>query len=75
MSAGSLHGIASPAQGPWPSHIHAVLINNTQAAASARQVVAYEGGLNGLETVALTTDPRCRFKCSRTAESHKGEVT
>ena len=38
-----------PGQGPWPSHIHAVLINNTQAAASAkRQVVAYEGGLNGL---------------------------
>lgn len=48
-----------PGQGPWPSHIHAVLINNTQAAASAkRQVVAYEGGLNGLANNGPDDGPR-----------------
>lgn len=39
----------TPAQGPWPDHIHAVVIDHPLLADSAaRQVAAYRGGRNGL---------------------------
>lgn len=38
-----------PSEGPWPAHIHAVLIGNERLAPSAaRQVEAYYAGRNGL---------------------------
>lgn len=39
----------TPAQGPWPDHIHCVLVGHPLLAASAAdQVVDYLGGRNGL---------------------------
>lgn len=57
------HGFAAwhrvPSQGPWPEHIHAVLIGNEKAAASAkRQVIAYREGRNGLANNARDDGPR-----------------
>lgn len=49
----------TPAQGPWPEHIHAVLIGNRKLApAAARQVDSYRAGRDGLAGNAL--DPTWR---------------
>ena len=48
-----------PSQGPWPEHIHAVLIGNDKASGSAkRQVEAYRAGRNGLASNARDDGPR-----------------
>ena len=39
----------TPSQGPWPEHIHAVLIGcGDLAPSAARQVASYKAGRNGL---------------------------
>lgn len=49
----------TPSQGPWPDHIHAVLIDHPRLAASAaRQVAAYRDGRNGLVNNADDDGPR-----------------
>lgn len=41
----------SPAQGPWPAHVHGILIGNKRMSSGARaQVVDYYRGNNGLAT-------------------------
>lgn len=57
----------SPSEGPWPAHIHAVLIGNDRLAPSARrQADAYLAGRNGLANNGRDTGPRdwtrARFK-------------
>lgn len=56
-----------PEQGPWPAHIHAVLVGNARLAPSAqRQVDAYLAGRNGLANNGPDDGPRehvgARFK-------------
>ncbi len=42
-----------PSQGPWPEHIHAVMVGHQDLApAAAEQVIDYKAGLNGLATKA-----------------------
>lgn len=49
----------TPDQGPWPPHIHAVLIGNAKLAPSAaRQVTAYFRGRNGLANNGPDTHTR-----------------
>ena len=49
----------TPAQGPWPDHIHAVVIGHPRLAPSAaRQVVAYIEGRNGLAASGPDDGPR-----------------
>lgn len=49
----------TPAQGPWPDHIHAVVIGHPRLAPSAaRQVVAYIEGRNGLASSGKDDGPR-----------------
>lgn len=49
----------TPSQGPWGEHVHAVLIGNTSAAASAlRQVEAYKQGRNGLANSGPDDGPK-----------------
>lgn len=39
----------SPSEGPWPAHVHGILIGNDRVSSGARQqVAAYKAGLNGL---------------------------
>lgn len=48
-----------PHEGPWPEHIHAVLIGNAKLSAGARrQVDAYLAGRNGLANNRPDTGPR-----------------
>lgn len=48
-----------PAQGPWPDHVHAVLIGHPALAPSAaRQVESYRAGRNGLASNAADDGPR-----------------
>ena len=49
----------TPAQGPWPDHIHAVLIGHPLLApAAARQVESYLRGMNGLKYERPDDGPR-----------------
>lgn len=49
----------TPRQGPWPDHIHAVVVGHPALAASAaRQVVSYRQGRNGLASNGLDDGPR-----------------
>jgi hypothetical protein len=49
----------SPAQGPWPDHIHAVVLDHPALAPSAAaQVIAYLSGRNGLATNSPDDGPR-----------------
>lgn len=49
----------TPAQGSWPDHIHAVVVDHPDLApAAARQVVAYRAGLNGLANNGPDDGPR-----------------
>lgn len=49
----------TPAQGPWPDHIHAVVIDHPKLAASAaRQVTSYRDGRNGLASNGKDDGPR-----------------
>lgn len=49
----------TPAMGPWPDHIHAVLIGHPYLAASAqRQVESYRAGRNGLANNGPDDGPR-----------------
>lgn len=48
-----------PWQGPWPDHIHAVVVDHPLLAPSAaRQVVAYRAGRNGLASNGADDGPR-----------------
>lgn len=48
-----------PSQGPWPDHIHAVVVNHPLLAPSAaRQVVSYRAGRNGLANNGADDGPR-----------------
>lgn len=52
-----------PSQGPWPEHIHCVLIGDIDAAPSAqRQVESYRAGRNGLANNARDDGPRVLIK-------------
>lgn len=49
----------TPAQGPWPDHVHAVVIGHPLLADSAhRQVIAYLNGRNGLKNDGADDGPR-----------------
>ena len=49
----------TPAQGPWPDHIHAVVVGHPLLAGSAaRQVDALRSGLNGLASQGADDGPR-----------------
>ena len=49
----------TPRQGPWPDHIHAVVIGHPRLAASAaRQVQSYLSGRNGLANNGTDDGPR-----------------
>lgn len=49
----------TPAQGPWPDHIHAVVIDHPDLAPSAaRQVVSYLAGGDGLKNNGPDDGPR-----------------
>lgn len=49
----------TPAQGPWPDHIHAVVIGHPDLAPSAaRQITAYLAGRNGLSGNGADDGPR-----------------
>jgi len=49
----------TPAQGPWPDHIHAVVVDHPRLAASAQaQVTAYRNGRNGLANNGPDDGPR-----------------
>lgn len=49
----------TPEQGPWPHHIHAVVIGHPLLADSAdRQVIAYLAGRNGLKNDGADDGPR-----------------
>jgi hypothetical protein len=49
----------TPAQGPWPDHVHAVLIGHPDLAPAAqRQVTAYLNGRDGLADNGLDDGPR-----------------
>lgn len=49
----------TPKQGPWPDHIHAVVIDHPRLAASAaRQVASYRAGRNGLASNGPDDGPR-----------------
>jgi GH25 family lysozyme M1 (1,4-beta-N-acetylmuramidase) len=49
----------TPAQGPWPDHIHAVVIGHPDLApAAARQITAYFNGRNGLANNGPDDGPR-----------------
>lgn len=49
----------NPSQGPWPDHIHAVLVDHPLLAPSAaRQVVSYRDGRNGLASNGADDGPR-----------------
>lgn len=57
--AGLAAWLRTPAQGPWPHHIHAVVIGHPRLAASAqRQVFAYLEGRNGLANNGGDDGPR-----------------
>lgn len=63
----------TPAQGPWPHHIHAVLVSHPLLAAAAeRQVGAYLNGRNGLASDGPDDGPRLnpipRFRWVSTGE-------
>lgn len=49
----------TPAQGSWPHHVHAVLVDHPKLSPSAaRQVVAYRNGRNGLANNGEDDGPR-----------------
>jgi hypothetical protein len=49
----------TPSQGPWPDHIHAVLVDHPRlAAGAARQVESYRAGRNGLANNGADDGPR-----------------
>lgn len=51
-----------PAEGPWPGHIHAVLVGNRQLAPSAkRQVDSFRSGRNGLANNGLDRHAGMKF--------------
>ena len=51
----------TPSQGPWPDHVHAVLVDHPRLAASAaRQVEAYRAGRNGLASNDPDDGPQIR---------------
>lgn len=53
----------TPAQGPWPEHIHAVAIGDRELApAAARQVDAYRAGRNGLASNLIDDGPRVEIR-------------
>lgn len=59
----------TPSQGPWPTHVHAVLIGNQSAAASARrQVDSYRAGRNGLASNGRDDGPRVTVRTFRYQE-------
>lgn len=67
-----------PHEGPWPEHIHAVLIGNDRLSAGARrQVEAYLAGRNGLANNAPDNGPRqftsrrTRWPASRVARARR----
>jgi hypothetical protein len=50
--------LRTPAQGPWPFHIHAVAVGDTDLAIAARnQVADYYVGKNGLASHAADNTP------------------
>jgi hypothetical protein len=52
-----------PSEGPWGEHIHAVLIGDESAAASAqRQVESYRAGRNGLANGARDNGPKVTIR-------------
>lgn len=49
----------NPSQGPWPDHIHAVVVDHPALAPSAaRQVASYRAGRNGLASNGPDDGPR-----------------
>lgn len=57
--AGLAAWLRTPAQGPWPHHIHAVVVGHPRLAASAQsQVFAYLEGRNGLARSGTDDGPR-----------------
>lgn len=51
--------VRTPAQGPWNTHVHAVMIGNKKLSSGARsQVVAYLNGRNGLANNGPDDGPR-----------------
>lgn len=61
--AGFAAWLRRPSQGPWPEHIHAVVVDHPYLAPSAaRQVAAYRNGRNGLANNGPDDGPRVEIK-------------
>lgn len=57
--AGFAAWLRTTSQGPWPEHIHAILVDHPALSpAAARQVAAYRAGRNGLANNAPDDGPR-----------------